>query len=141
LRRVGSASFDILRPLHMQERSAYAEFHLDHLFEILRLQELRRDPGAISAEPFDHRLKDNLESRCMNKYVFDTKLVARRFDFVVLELLIVELVEPNHVIAVARAEGVKPENARALSTPPDRLWNNPFPGDRHGTATAQARTS
>lgn len=113
------------------------EDDLSHLPEILELHDLVRDPGAGSAEEFERRSRANFENRCLHHHVFDTTLVARLLDHVGLQLLSVEAMQPNHVIAVARkpADSARADNTAALAALPDVLRQSPFQSDRRVAAT------
>lgn len=111
------------------------EDDLTHLPEILQLHDLRRDPGAGSAEAFERRSRANPQNRCLHHHVFDTMSVATLLDHVGLELLAVEPMRPNHVVAVTRkpATGLKPDNGRVVAELAAALRQSPFASDRNHT--------
>lgn len=140
-------TFDHRRPVTRLEHlvadhaAGMKEDDLTHLPEILQLHDLARDPGAGSAEEFERRSRSNLENRCLHHHVFDTTLVARLLDHVGLQLLAVEVMRPNHVIAVARkpVDGARPDNPAAFAALSDALRKSPFLSDRHEAAARPAR--
>lgn len=140
-------TFDHRRPVTTLEHlvadhaAGMKEDDLTHLSEILRFHDLRRDPGAGTAEQFERRSLANFENRCLHHHVFDTMLVARLLDHVGVELLAVEAMRPNHIIAVVRkpADGRRPDNRSALAALPDQLRRSPFASDRPVTSGATER--
>jgi SAM-dependent methyltransferase len=122
-------TFDRRRPVtsleHMQqdEKNDVGESDTTHVEEILRLHDLRRDPGAASEAIFRARLADNLATRGMHQHVFD----LRRAVDVVAESewapLCAEARRP-HDIAVLAVNG--PADG------PPRNFGSPFPSDRQG---------
>jgi SAM-dependent methyltransferase len=131
-------TFDHRRPVtslqHLVDdfEAGMQEDDLTHLDEILRLHDLRRDPGAGTPEQFKRRSESNFENRCLHHHVFDSRLVATLLDRMAMQLLAIEPMRPNHIIAVARkpAGGTKPDNARLLAQLPQHLQRSPFPTDR-----------
>ncbi len=140
-------TFDHRRPVTRLEHlvadhaAGMKEDDLTHLPEILELHDLARDPGAGSAEEFERRSRANLENRCLHHHVFDTTLVARLLDHVGLQLLAIEAMRPNHIIALARkpADGARPDNTEALAALPDALRRSAFHSDRREAAARQER--
>lgn len=140
-------TFDHRRPVTRLEHlvadhaAGMKEDDLTHLPEILQLHDLGRDPGAGSAEQFERRSQANLDNRCLHHHVFDTTLVARLLDHVGLQLLAVEAMRPNHVIAVARkpSDGARPDNTAAFAALPDALRRSPFLSDRQAAASRPER--
>lgn len=132
------ATFDHRRPVttldHFVEDYAggVGEDDLTHLPEILELHDLQRDPGAGTREAFVRRSNANLENRCLHHHVFDTTLVAQLLDHMGLQLLAVEAMRPNHIIAVALKPAAfsRPDNARFFADLPLALRHSPFNGDR-----------
>lgn len=131
-------TFDHRRPVTPLEHFVddYAgcvqEDDLTHLPEIVRLHDLRRDPGAGSAEEFQRRSLANPRNRCLHHHVFDTSSVATLLDHVGLELLAIEPMRPSHVIAVARKPGAggTANNAGAMADLRQVLRLSPFKSDR-----------
>lgn len=140
-------TFDHRRPVTRLEHliadhvAGVKEDDLTHLPEILELHDLARDPGAGSAQEFERRSRANVENRCLHHHVFDTTLVAHLLDHVGLQLLAVEAMRPNHVIAVARkpSDGSRPDNAAAWTALPAALRASPFASDRQAARTGTGR--
>lgn len=78
------------------------EDDLTHLPEILERHDLSLDPGAGSPEAFQRRSLDNFNNRCLHHHVFDEansrELLARSG----LEVLVVDLARPFHILLLAR---------------------------------------
>ncbi len=131
-------AFDRRRPVTTLEHliadyeANIGEDDLTHLSEILELHDLRRDPSAGNARNFEQRCLSNLKYRCLHHHVFDSLLVAQMLDYAGLELLSIEAIRPNHVVAVVRKplNGIRPDNRSAHMSLFDRLEYSPFPSDR-----------
>lgn len=108
------------------------EDDLTHLEEILAYHDLKMDPEAGTPEEFRARSLKNLENRCLHHHVFDSRSVAQLLDHVGLQILAVEAVRPNHVIAIARKiDTGKPADNRAfLAAYASFLRDSPFSSDR-----------
>jgi len=103
-----------------------------HLDEILRLHDLRKDPGAGDFESFRQRSERNVENRCLHHHVFDTRLAVEVVNYMKLQILAVELFQPYHIIIIAKKVGqdqpVNNEIFRGIDKAP--CWSSPFPSDR-----------
>lgn len=106
------------------------EGDLTHLEEILRLHDLKRDPGAGDRAAFEERSRRNRENRCMHHHAFDTRLVVDVIDHSGLRILGVEAFRPFHIAVVAQKphSGSAVDNARFRDGCPCR--RSPFPSDR-----------
>jgi SAM-dependent methyltransferase len=131
-------TFDHRRPVTTLEHliddfeSGVKEDDLTHLEEILHLHDLKRDPEAGSPEAFRRRSQANLENRCLHHHVFDMRLVARLLDHLGLQILAIEAMRPNHIVAVARKPGGgrHADNGSMLADLPRHQLLSPFPSDR-----------
>jgi SAM-dependent methyltransferase len=101
-------AFDHRRPItnfqHLLEdfERGTGEDDLTHLPEILALHDLDRDPDAGSPSAFEARCLKNLENRCLHHHVFDMNLIARMLRHVGCDVLVVDQLAPQHIVAVAR---------------------------------------
>jgi len=100
-------TFDWKRPVtaleHLIEdfKSGTKEDDLTHLSEILKLHDLRKDPGAGSFKEFKARSEKNFENRCLHQHVFNTELVVQLLSYMKLQIHAIENVLPYHIIAIA----------------------------------------
>lgn len=131
-------TFDHRRPIttlaHLVEdyESGVKEDDQTHVPEILELHDLARDPGAGSREDFASRCTENVSNRCLHHHVFDSHLAATLLDHVGLELLSLEAMRPNHIVAVVRKPepNVAPDNTAFLGRLDQVLSGSPFATDR-----------
>ncbi len=94
-----------------------------HVPEILRLHDLRRDPGGTTAEAFAQRSAANLAIRALHHHVFDTALVEAMVRQAGFRPLGVEARRPYHILLVAEKAG-----EAETSTEPMR-FASPFRSD------------
>ena len=106
-----SATFDHLRPMttlqHLiaDNEAARTEDDATHFDEIIRLHDLSREMVAITPHEFRERILRNAEFRSAHHHVFDQALTAQMLQHVGFELLVVEDVFPDSVVALARKAG------------------------------------
>jgi SAM-dependent methyltransferase len=106
------------------------EGDLTHLDEILRLHDLKRDPGAGDRHTFEERSRGNREHRCLHHHVFDMRLAVDVVDHLGLRILAAEAFRPFHIAVVAQksAPGATVDNARFTTAGAE--LRSPFPSDR-----------
>jgi SAM-dependent methyltransferase len=78
------------------------EDDLTHLPEILEKHDLSLDPGVSSTEAFHRRSLDNFNNRCLHHHVFDEANSRELLTRCGLEVLVVDLAPPFHILLVAR---------------------------------------
>jgi SAM-dependent methyltransferase len=78
------------------------ENDLTHLDEILRLHDLRRDPGAGSPAAFEHRCRENERWRALHHHVFVPSTVATLCELASLDVERLTTRRPFHIICLAR---------------------------------------
>jgi SAM-dependent methyltransferase len=135
-------TFDHARPVtsleHLIEdfERQTPEADMTHLDEILRLHDLRRDPGAADHQTFKTRSMNNFENRCFHHHVFDTRLAVKLVDHMALQILSVELARPYHIVIVARKplQGAAVDNKNFLGVDGEPCWKSPFPSDKNISA-------
>jgi SAM-dependent methyltransferase len=104
-------TFDHRRQLtslaHLREDAErdIGEGDLTHLPEILELHDLARDPGAGTRESFERRCRENLEHRAMHHHVFDPDTVVEVCGAAGLEVLVLTVWRPFHIVCLCRAGG------------------------------------
>ena len=86
-----------------------------HVEEFIELCDLKRVPERLSREAFEERSRDHPTNRAVHHHVFDTDLVVRLLDRAGCQLLWVETALPFHIVAVARANVVEPDNSHFLT--------------------------
>lgn len=103
----GHRTFDHRRPItpvsHMladYERGV-DESDLTHLDEILALHDLRRDPGAGTADEFRARCFNNLSLRCLHHHVFDERNSQELLQTAGYRVEAVESARPFHIALLA----------------------------------------
>ncbi len=132
-------TFDHRRPvttiehLRADAQRETGEDDLTHLEEILRLHDLKRDPGAGSRENFERRCHDNGMMRAMHHHVFVSQTVVDVCRVAGLEVLALAPRRPFHIVCLC-AVGEHPSNA-ALDDPQlsGVLRNSAFRDDRRAT--------
>ena len=133
-------TFDHRRPVtslqHLIEdfESQLDEGDMTHLEEILKLHDLRKDPGAGNFQSFQERSKRNKENRCLHQHVFDTKLVVELVNYMELQILTVEPFLPYHIVIVARklSQGQTASNEKYREAGAVPCWHSPFSSDQIG---------
>jgi SAM-dependent methyltransferase len=130
-------TFDHRRPVttldHLRDDQArrMGEDDLTHLAEILELHDLARDPGVTDVEAFRERARKNAEVRSLHHHVFDTRLAVAVVAEAGLVPVLVEPLEPYHIIVLAQVPG---GGAPPAPLAPERLSEvlraSPFPTDR-----------
>jgi SAM-dependent methyltransferase len=101
-------TFDHRRPVttmaHLIEdfERSTGEDDLTHMSEILRLHDLRRDPGVDSFETLRSRCQSNFETRGMHHHVFDVDLVDKLLRHSGFSVAFVRKSFEAHIIALAR---------------------------------------
>lgn len=114
-------TFDHRRPVttleHIEDDFARSTGEDDptHVGEFIELCDLRRVPDRLSRQDFEQRTRDHAANRTVHHHVFDTELVVRLLDRAGCQLLWVETALPFHIVAVARAGGLEPDNRRFLT--------------------------
>jgi SAM-dependent methyltransferase len=78
------------------------ENDLTHLPEILEKHDLSLDPGVSSAEAFHLRSLDNFNNRCLHHHVFDEANSRELLTRCGVEVLVVDLAPPFHILLLAR---------------------------------------
>jgi hypothetical protein len=102
-------TFDRRRPVtslaHLREDAARetGEDDLGHLDEILRLHDLRRDPGAPSRAVFEQRCRENPDSRAMHHHVFVSRSVVEVCRAAGLDVLALAPRRPFHIVCLCRS--------------------------------------
>ena len=101
-----------------------------HLQEVVELHDLSKDPGARGSN-FRERAERNVELRTMHHHVFDTRLAVGAVQTAGLEVEAVELLQPYHIVVVAR-KALDGSAARRWSEDALRavLRGSPFRTDR-----------
>lgn len=130
-------AFDHLRPLttiaHLRDDLANGTGEGDqtHVAEILALHDVSRDPGAREVATFRARALDNATVRSLHHHVFDARLVMEALDEAGFELLAVEMMEPYHIVALARVPGGEaPVVLLSSAARAEALQGSPFATDR-----------
>lgn len=114
-------TFDHRRPVttleHIEDDFARSTGEDDptHVGEFIELCDLRRVPDRLSRQDFEQRTRDHAANRSVHHHVFDTDLAVRLLDRAGCQLLWVETALPFHIVAVARAGGLEPDNRRFLT--------------------------
>ena len=130
-------TFDHRRPVTTMQHlladfdAGMTEDDLTHMPEIIALHDLERDPEAGDLASFKERSKRNFENRCFHHHVFDTRLAVKLVDYMKLQILAVEAIQPMHILIAAKklSANISPENSRYLAQM-DYLKNSPFVTDR-----------
>ena len=78
------------------------EDDLTHLPEILEKHDLSLDPGVSSAEAFHQRSLDNFNNRCLHHHVFDEANSRELLTRCGMQVLVVDLAPPFHILLLAR---------------------------------------
>jgi len=108
-------TFDHRRPvttiehLRADAERVTGENDLTHLEEILRLHDLKRDPGAGNRENFERRCRDNGTMRAMHHHVFVSRTVVDVCRAAELEVLALAPRRPFHIVCLC-AVGMHPSN-------------------------------
>jgi len=103
-------NFDRRRPVTTMEHliadftCGMGEDDLTHMQEILELHDLERDPAAGSLSDFKARSMRNFENRCLHHHVFDSQLAVRLMDYIGMQIVAVETVQPTHIVVVAQRQ-------------------------------------
>jgi SAM-dependent methyltransferase len=101
-------TFDHRRPVtsleHLREDAARetSEDDLTHLDEILRLHDLKRDPGAPNRELFEQRCRENPASRAMHHHIFISRTVVEVCREAGLDVLLLAPRRPFHIVCLCR---------------------------------------
>jgi SAM-dependent methyltransferase len=129
-------TFDHRRPItdleHMieDECRGVGEDDLTHLEEIIRLHDLRRDPGAGTREAFEARALENVVNRCLHHHVFSTERLLELVAVAGLEPVLAGTSLPYHIAVVARKPSADSQSSTWRSTVLRRaLARSPFPTD------------
>jgi SAM-dependent methyltransferase len=137
-------TFDWRRPVTAMEhmiqdyQSHVEEDDMTHVFEVLALHDLQRDPAAGSQDQFRQRCLENKRTRALHHHVFDTRTAANLVDYAGFQLIHIAAVKPFHIVILAAACGSRPENSELLGTASELLTKSPFPSDRMRTAQVRA---
>jgi SAM-dependent methyltransferase len=78
------------------------EDDLTHLPEILDKHDLSLDPGGCTPEAFHRRSLDNFNNRCLHHHVFDQANSRELLTRCGMEVLVVDLAPPFHILLLAR---------------------------------------
>jgi SAM-dependent methyltransferase len=78
------------------------EDDLTHLPEILDKHDLSMDPGGCTPEAFHQRSLDNFNNRCLHQHVFDEANSRELLSRCGMEVLVVDLAFPFHILLLAR---------------------------------------
>jgi SAM-dependent methyltransferase len=101
-------TFDHRRPVTTMEHilrdyeEAVTEEDTTHLGEILRLHDLKLDPGAGSYEEFRARSLRNSGNRCLHHHVFDAELLREMFAGMELQVVHQGWEPPWHIVFMSR---------------------------------------
>jgi len=101
-------TFDINRPFtnfyHLLEdyKNGIDESDTTHFEEIIKLHEVGRDSGFVSAEAFKERLQNNLTNRCAHHHVFSNSVVKEMLEHVGFTVIEQEIVPPFHLVTYAQ---------------------------------------
>ena len=104
-------TFDHNRPisnfdhLHKDLEDDVGEDDLTHLEEIVRLHDLKMDPGDLSAEEFRARCLDNNQYRAMHHHVFNGALVCEVLRYLGMVVLSQDYAPRSHLITLAKSRG------------------------------------
>jgi SAM-dependent methyltransferase len=134
-------TFDRLRPITTLDHliSDYqlgtSEHDLTHMEEILSLYDFGPGPSEAREKPeaFRSRLHKNFHHRMMHHHVFDTETVVAMLDHARIQLLVVDVVIPFHIIAVGQklSVGQTADNRRFFDRDATFRQRSPFPADKH----------
>lgn len=129
-------TFDHRRPVTALEHIE-ADFALStgeddptHVGEFIELCDLRRVSDRLSRPAFEQRTRDHATNRTVHHHVFDTELVVRLLDRAGCQLLWVETALPFHIVAVARANALEPDNSHFLTRTAGWRHSSVFRRDR-----------
>lgn len=78
------------------------EHDLSHLTEILSLHDLSMDKAAGDFESFYKRSKQNFINRSLHQHVFDSNLLIQLFDYLNIQIIALDLVNPFHIIIMGK---------------------------------------
>jgi SAM-dependent methyltransferase len=93
------------------------EDDLTHMPEIIELHDLDRDPEAGDLASFKERSLLNAKNRCFHHHVFDTQLGVSLVDYMGLQIIAVEVIQPMHILIVAKKlEGSVAANNSAFTS-------------------------
>jgi SAM-dependent methyltransferase len=135
-------TFDHRRPvttlehLRMDRDRGTTEDDATHIEEILQLHDLRKDPGVANELEFRARAERNFELRSLHHHVFDTRLALAAVGDVGFVPIMVEALEPYHIVVVAMKpplDGVAHLTSMAIE---ESLRQSPFHSDRLGRVHA-----
>jgi SAM-dependent methyltransferase len=132
------SSFDHRRPvttlshLILDAQNDCGEDDSTHFEEILRLHDLRRDPGQTSSEEFERWIRANPLNRGAHHHVFDLRLSVEMITELGFEILTAESVLPMHIVVTARKplSDAPTSNERFLDRSQGRYRTSPFASDR-----------
>ncbi len=115
------------------------ESDLTHLGEVLELHDLEQDAGSSGIDSFKERSLRNVENRCIHHHVFDTEAVVELMHYAGFELLAIEALPPNNIIAIGRKapEGKSFDNSRFRGATAAFHRTSPFVGDRYQPCGAE----
>jgi SAM-dependent methyltransferase len=103
-------TFDHRRPVTTIEHlradadQGTGEDDLTHLDEILRLHDLKRDPGARGREHFEQRCRDNSTIRGMHHHVFDSRTVFELCRAADLDVVALATRRPFHIVCLCTTD-------------------------------------
>lgn len=108
------------------------EDDLTHLPEILELHDLKRDPEAGTLESFQARSEKNFDNRCLHQHVFDTNLTIQLLNYHHLQLHVIEVILPCHIVAIAQKQSNDKslDNEKFLKDTAEYKFISPFPSDK-----------
>lgn len=138
-------TFDWRRPVtplvHMikDHKNAISEDDLTHLPEILELHDLSRDEEAGTKEQFRQRCLANHQSRAMHHHVFDTMSALALVNYMGLQILYVDNLQPFHIIILACRTDETPDNFRFMEPSDEQRKKSPFPSDHRASRSQTAR--
>jgi SAM-dependent methyltransferase len=131
-------TFDHRRPVTTLEHlvqdfnNQVGEDDQTHLAEILRLHDLRRDPGQPSKDRFERWISENHVNRGAHQHVFDMRLAVEMVDYAGFQVIAVEAARPFHIflLAAMAAESATRDNSEFLKFDQQRYRHSPFQTDR-----------
>jgi SAM-dependent methyltransferase len=132
------SSFDHRRPvtslshLILDSHNDCGEDDATHFEEILKLHDLRRDPGQKSAEELERWIRANSVNRGAHHHVFDLGLSVEIVTELRFEVLTAESVLPMHIVITARkpTNDAPITNERFFDRSHTRYRTSPFASDR-----------
>lgn len=114
-----------------------------HFEEVLRLHDMKRDPGQPSRQALRTWVEGNAVNRGVHHHVFDSLAAAALVDHAGFQLLAVEPAAPESIFLFARKsdQAGTPDNAPFLSATAAYLAASPFPSDRARAAAPKLSAS